>query len=98
MDKKQIEEHIIKKYESEEKMMILIYAQWCVNQDLNPVELYERAYPNQLKNEVLMEIVEQTMPKEESEDISNETVLSVLQVFGNDDLAMVIQEEIEKQK
>lgn len=98
MDKKQVEEHIIHKYQSEEKMMILIYAQWCVNHDLNPIELYERAYPNQLKNDTLVEIIEQTVPKEEADAISNDIVLSVLQTFGNNDLAMVVQEEIEKQK
>ncbi|MFS0675012.1 hypothetical protein [Ornithinibacillus sp. 179-J 7C1 HS] len=98
MDRKQIEEQIIKNYQSDEKMMILIFAQWCINHDLDPVTLYNSAYPNQLKNHALEEAMELTVPKNEAGEISNETVLNVLQLFGNDDLAFIVQSEIEKLK
>jgi hypothetical protein len=88
---------VIKNYESNERMMVLLYAQWCRNHDLSPVDLYEKAYPNQPKD-VLLEMMEWTVPKEEADAISNETLLSVLQTFGNDDLAFVIHEQVENQK
>ncbi|WP_187393167.1 MULTISPECIES: hypothetical protein [Oceanobacillus] len=77
-------------------MMILIYSQWCINNELDPVELYEKAYPGQLKNNALIEIIEETVPAKESAEITDQTVLNVLQLFGNDDLAFIVQEHIEK--
>ncbi len=79
-------------------MMILIFAQWCINHDLQPEEIYNQAYPNQPKNSTLMEVIDQTVPKQEAEKIEDETVLNVLQLFGNNDLAFVVQSEIEKRK
>ena len=96
MNQKEIEKRIIENYQSDERTMVLIFSQWCVNNDLDQVELYKRAYPSQLKNAVLEETAEMTVPKEESEEIADETLLQVLQLFGNDDLAFVVQEEIEK--
>ena len=96
MDKKQIEDQIIERYQNDEKMMILIFAQWCVNNDLDPVELYKTAYPDQYNNKALEESMELTVPKKESEEISDQTLLNVLQLFGNDDLAFVVQGEIDK--
>ncbi|WP_096270916.1 hypothetical protein [Paucisalibacillus globulus] len=98
MDNKQIEEHIIKKYQNDEKMMVLIFAQWCVNNDLDPEELYKTAYPYQVKNEALKEAIELTVPKEESDEISVQTVIHVLQLFGNDDLASVVQFNVDQKK
>lgn len=96
MNQKEIEKRIIENYQNDERMMILIFSQWCVNHNLDQVELYERAYPTQLKNAVLEEMKELTVPQEESEEIADEILLQVLQLFGNDDLAFVVQEEIEK--
>ncbi len=93
-----MEEQIIKNYQKDENMMILVFAQWCVNNDLDPVELYVRAYPNQAANPALQQGLDLTVPKEESEEILNESVLGVLSLFGNDDLAFVVSEEIEKNK
>ncbi|MEH7180450.1 hypothetical protein [Neobacillus vireti] len=98
MDKKQLEEKIIQHYQGEEKMMILVFAQWCINHDLNPEELYLRAYPNQASNMALMEAMELVVPKEEAGEIGHETLLGVLSLFGNDDLAFVVTEEIAKIK
>lgn len=92
------EEEIIKNYEDQEHMMILIYAQWCINNDLDPLNLYNEAYPDQMKNQALLDALENTVPKKEADDIDDETVLNVLQVFGNIDLAMVVQQEIEKRE
>lgn len=92
------ENKVIENYKKDEKLMILIYAQWCINNDLDPKELYKEAYPQQLGNPALEEALSSTVPKNDSEDISDEIVLNVLQVFGNDDLALVVQTEIEKRQ
>lgn len=89
------DKYIIERYQQDEAMMVLIFAQWCINHDLDPLEVYERAYPNQPKNKLLLEAIEKTVPKNESEEISKEVVQHVLQLFGNDDLAFVIQEIME---
>jgi hypothetical protein len=98
MNKKELEEKIIENYQGEEKMMILVFAQWCVNHDLDPEELYLRAYPHQAANQALREALELTVPKEEAGEVSDQTLLGVLSLFGNDDLAFVVTEEINKNK
>ncbi|MEN2768752.1 hypothetical protein [Ornithinibacillus xuwenensis] len=98
MDRKAMEEQVIKSYQQDEKMMILIFGQWCINNDLDPEQLYSEAYPNQLKNQALVEAMELTVPKKESEEIPDHTVLHVLQLFGNDDLAFIVQREIDKRE
>lgn len=90
------DEYIIKQYQQDESMMILIYAQWCVNHGLDALEMYQQAYPEQPVNKELLKALEDTVAKEESEDISIELVQHVLQLFGNDDLAFVIQEFSDK--
>lgn len=96
MNRSEKDQYIIEQYVKDEKMMVLIYAQWCINHDLDPVELYQEAYPNQLVSPVLHEVLDETVIKEESDDISVDIVLTVLQMFGNDDLAFVVQEKSEK--
>jgi len=98
MNSKELEEKIIQHYKGEEKMMILVFAQWCVNHDLDPEELYLRAYPSQSSNPALREAIELTVPKEEAGEIADQTLLGVLSLFGNDDLAFVVTEEIQKRK
>ncbi|ASN07150.1 hypothetical protein [Virgibacillus necropolis] len=98
MERKEMEERVIESYQNDEKMMILIYAQWCINNDLEPRSLYEQAYPSQMKNNALDEALELTVPKKESEEIPDSTVMNVLQLFGNDDLAFIVQEQIDKRK
>lgn len=90
------DQYIIDQYEQDETMMIVIFAQWCVNNDLNAVEMYHKAYPNQPENKALLAALDETVDKKESEDISTGLVQHILQIFGNDDLAFVIQEEVEK--
>lgn len=98
MDHKQVEEKIIQNYQGEEKMMILVFAQWCVNHGLDPEELYLHAYPNQSTNPALKEAIELTVPKEEAGEVADETLLAVLSLFGNDDLAYIVTEEIRQRK
>lgn len=97
-EQKEMEEKVIESYQNDEKMMILIYAQWCINNDLEPRALYEQAYPSQMKNNALDEALELTVSKKESEEIPDSTVQNVLQLFGNDDLAFIVQEQIDKRK
>jgi hypothetical protein len=98
MNSKELEEKIIQHYQGEEKMMILIFAQWCINHDLDPEELYLLAYPNQAANIALKEAMELVVPKEESGEIADETLLGVLSLFGNDELAFIVTEEMKKMR
>ncbi|MDF0725548.1 hypothetical protein PY093_02325 [Cytobacillus sp. S13-E01] len=98
MSSKELESKIIENYQNDENMMILIFAQWCVNHDLNPEELYLSAYPTQSSNNNLKEAIELTVGKDEAGAIHNDTLLGVLSLFGNDDLAFVVTEEISKMK
>lgn len=96
MNRKEQQERIIESYQDQEKTMILIFTQWCVNHDLDPEEIYLRAYPNQQKNQALQEAIKLTLPKEEAASVPDETLLEVLSLFGNDDLAFIVTEEIRK--
>ncbi|MCI3919209.1 hypothetical protein MO973_03045 [Paenibacillus sp. TRM 82003] len=92
MNRKEMEEQIVRNYQQDEQMMILVFAQWCVNHGFDPAELYTRAYPRQAANPALAQALELTVPKEEAGDIPDETLLGVLSMFGNDDLAFVVSE------
>ncbi|MCC3379762.1 hypothetical protein ACFQ5D_11945 [Paenibacillus farraposensis] len=89
---KQLEDAIIENYKQEEDMMILVFAQWCINHGLEPEELYRAAYPQQDSNESLQRVSKLTVSREEAGDIPLDTVLGVLSMFGNEDLAMVVSE------
>ncbi|MEC1672468.1 hypothetical protein [Bacillus mojavensis] len=93
------EKQLAEAYERDENMMILVFAQWCVNHDLDPLELYAKAYPQQKLNESLKKTVEELIvPKNESEHIPDQTVIAVLEMFGNIDLAQAVQEVIAERK
>lgn len=96
MNKKELEAHIINQYKQDEHMMILVFAQWCINHELDPEVLYMRAYPLQENNQTLEQVLALTVPKEEAGPISDETILNVLSIYGNNDLAFVVSEEINK--
>ncbi|MNW67497.1 hypothetical protein D3C74_460870 [compost metagenome] len=78
--------------------MILVFAQWCVNNGLDPEEMYRQAYPNQQSNERLQQVQKLIVSKEEAGEIPDDTVLGVLSMFGNEDLAMVVSEAIAARK
>ncbi|WP_409344518.1 hypothetical protein [Paenibacillus sp. MBLB4367] len=98
MRRTELEEEIIRNYERDEQTMILIFAQWCVNNGLDPAALYLQAYPEQEANAALQQAVELTVSKEEAGDITDDTVLTVLSLFGNEDLAFVVTEAIAARK
>ncbi|WP_052474848.1 hypothetical protein [Jeotgalibacillus soli] len=79
-------------------MMILVFAQWCINHDLDPEELYVRAYSDQSSNQSLKEAIDLTVSKDEAGEVPDETLLGVLSLFGNDELAFIVTEEMEKRK
>ena len=88
------DEFIIKKYQQDEAVMIQVFVDWAMRNDLDPVGLYQRAYPSQIKNEALLLAVEEADTFDM--DIDDGTLLELLQMFGNDDLAFVVSEEMEK--
>ncbi|WP_394120895.1 hypothetical protein [Planococcus donghaensis] len=94
MNNENRDEYIIKKYQQDEEVMVQLFVQWCTNHQLDPAELYQRAYPGQLQSPVLIAAIEQSDAAEL--EIDHETLLDVLQMFGNDDLAFVVSEEIVK--
>lgn len=98
MNREETNKKIIQAYQNDEHMMILIYAQWCMNHDIDPVLLYQQAYPNQLHNTSLADALEWTVPKYEADQIEDETVLLALQAFGNEALAFHVQQAIENRK
>jgi hypothetical protein len=95
---KEIEKKIIDQYQQDENMMILVFAQWCVNNDLDPKQIYIEAYPNQYNNLALEKTLEVTVPKEEAGEIPDQTLLGVLELFGNHDLAFIVSEKIANRK
>ncbi|MBD7908050.1 hypothetical protein [Sporosarcina gallistercoris] len=97
MEFKNIDEQIIQKYKEDETLMVRLFVQWCANHDLNPQLLYQKAYPEQSTNEVLKEVIDSDEGFDELH-IDNETMLDVLQMFGNEDLAFVVAEEIQRLK
>ena len=90
-----IDEQVIAKYKHDEKVMIQLFVQWCINHKVDPNELYARAYPEQQKNLSLQEVLKE-MDGAEVMEIGNETMLDVLQLFGNFDLAFILSEEIDR--
>src|SRR5690625_909822 len=98
MNKSERERQVIENYQSDEKVMIRSYAQWRRNHERDAKQLYEETYPEQMKNQELIDALEQTVPKEEADVIDDGVVLQVLQLFGNDDLAFMVQKMIEKRE
>ncbi len=87
-------EYIIQKYQEDEQIMIQLFVQWCKNQEIDPIVLYHKAYPAQNTNEAMNVIIDQNEPLEL--EIDTGTLIEVLQLFGNDDLAFVVSEEEER--
>nr|WP_093268569.1 hypothetical protein [Psychrobacillus sp. OK032] len=87
---------VIRQYQEDENVMIQLFARWCANHQLDALTLYAQAYPQQEKNLLLEKAVEET--EEDVLEIDTETLLHVLQLFGNEDLAFVVSEEADKRK
>lgn len=90
------EEYIIKKYQQDENTMIQLFVHWCATRKLDPIALYQKAYPHQEKNPALMLAIEEIATEPEDIEVGDDTMLEILQMFGNDDLAFVVSEEISK--
>lgn len=94
MNQKEREAYIIQQYQEDEQVMVRIFIQWCQERDLNPETLYQEAYPAQPPNPLLKKL------KEESEvfdmTVDSGTLINVLQIFGNDDLAYIVSEYAKK--
>jgi len=81
----------------DEQMMILVFAQWCINHELDPRALYQRAFPGQGIPPSLEQALSLTVPKEEAGEIAADTVLGVLSLYDQPELAEVVRDEIAKQ-
>ena len=95
MEFKNIDEQVIQKYKDDETVMVRLFVQWCSNNNLDPFRLYRIAYPAQEVNSLLQEVIESDDGFDDL-NIDNEMMLDVLQMFGNDDLAFVVADEIQK--
>lgn len=96
MNQSEREALIIEKYRQEEKLMILLFAQWCINHNLNPISIYQKAYPADRQNAQLKEVLEETIPKAESDEIPLASLLEVLSWFEQDQLAFIVSEEAQR--
>lgn len=85
---------VILRYQEDENVMIQLFASWCANRQLDALTLYAQAYPEQEKNLRLEKAVEDM--EKDALAIDTETLLNVLQLFGNEDLAFVVSEESDK--
>ncbi|MET0787345.1 MAG: hypothetical protein ABWY25_11640 [Paenisporosarcina sp.] len=94
MDQQSITDYIIQKYQEDEQIMIQLFVQWCQNHELNPYTLYQKAYPSQAVNEAMKVVIDTN--EHLDLDIDSSTLIEVLQLFGNDDLAFVVSEEVNK--
>ena len=43
MNREDISKKVIETYQADEKMMVLVYAQWCINKGLDPIALYKKS-------------------------------------------------------
>ncbi|MBW7473121.1 hypothetical protein K0T92_00025 [Paenibacillus oenotherae] len=96
MNRNELEQFIIQSYQNDEQSMILCFAQWCVNNDLDPQQLYARAYPQQADNEALQQAIALTVNKEDADPIGAEVVQAFLSMFDNEELAFIVYEEAAK--
>src|SRR5690625_6111385 len=69
---KTVDERVIENYQKDEQMMILIFAQWCVNNEVDANALYKRAYPEQASNQLLANIFKETLEAGKSDQRSEE--------------------------
>jgi hypothetical protein len=90
-DQKSITEFIVQKYQEDEQVMIQLFVQWCQNHEVDPFLLYQKAYPTQGINEAMKTIIDNN--EQMDLDFETSTLIEILQLFGNDDLAFAVSEE-----
>ncbi|KIL43616.1 hypothetical protein KP77_33220 [Jeotgalibacillus alimentarius] len=88
MNQKEIEAYIIQKYQEDEQLMVRIFVEWCHENNLDPEKLYQEAYPAQPPNTLLKQLNAEREPFDMTVDAG--TLINVLQIFGNDDLAHIV--------
>ncbi len=93
-----MDEQVIENYQKDERMMVLIFAQWCVNNQVDANELYKRAYPEQPNNALLVEAFKEATEAGKTDQVDDITVFSVLEIFGNSDLAFEVQAVVDTRK
>ncbi|MFB1081719.1 hypothetical protein [Jeotgalibacillus sp. JSM ZJ347] len=94
MNQKEKEAYIIKQYQEDEQVMVRIFIQWCHEHNLDPERVYHEAYPAQAPNSLLKKLSEDG--ESFGMTIDSGTLIHVLQVFGNDELAYVVSEYAKK--
>ncbi|GBF74221.1 hypothetical protein PA598K_02554 [Paenibacillus sp. 598K] len=87
MNQRENEAFIIARFRDDEQTMIAVFAQWCVNKGLDPLNVYRQAYPGQPDSPALLDAIRQTVVPEEARDITDDLLFTVLGLFGNDDLS-----------
>src|SRR5699024_9317506 len=92
------DEYIIQRSKENEEMMILIYAQWCINHDIVSHILYNKFYTDQTILSLLYDGMKSTVTNKESEEITEEMVIQLLKMYGNDDLAFAVQEKVDEKE
>lgn len=97
-DTKSLDEQVIENYQKDERMMVLVFAQWCVNNEVDANELYKKAYPEQQTNALLVEAFKKATEAGKTDQVDDITVFSVLEIFGNSDLAFEVQAVVDKRK
>lgn len=97
-NKREVEQRLTEMYQRDTNAMILVFAQWCVNHGMDPLALYQEAYPEQRISEELRNMATLTVPKEEAGEIATDTLLAVLMMFDNERLATVVQEKADAWK
>lgn len=95
LDQQTIQDFIIKKYQDEERTMVHLFVEWCRSHHQDPHQVYQLAYPEQTENPILTEVL-QELDDQKPIHIPTNTLLELLQMFGNDELAFVITELNEK--
>ncbi len=91
------EKQLTEAYERDENMMILVFAQWCVNHDLDPMELYAKAYPQQKLNESLKKPWT-IWSCQNTKQSTFRPDCHCGEMFGNTDLAQALHEAISGRK
>ena len=80
---------VIEQYQADEKVMIQLFIHWCKNKQLDPLIIYKEAYPHYPDTTMLEKSIEE-MVDDESIHVSKETLLHILEVFEQHELAYVV--------
>lgn len=96
MNHSERDQYIIERYQAGEAEMILLFVEWYHNYDLNSLEIYREAYPNQEFPEKLIEMNQELIESKEAVQIEKSLLLEVLQLYGNDNLAYVVTNYADK--